>query len=49
VKEKKKEKIEEDILNLVALAVVVLVAGPWPAPVAQRVLLRLVGSHQRGW
>lgn len=34
--------------NLAAL--VVLVLGTWPAPVAQRVLMRRWGgSHQRGW
>ena len=48
-KKKKKKKIEEEtLINLVVVALVV--AGPWPAPVAQRVvLLRWVGSHQRGW
>ncbi|KAG5138328.1 hypothetical protein JHK82_023059 [Glycine max] len=36
------KKIEEETINLVAL-VVAVVAGPWPAPVAQMILLGLLG------
>jgi len=42
------KKIEEETINLVAL-VVAVVAGPWPAPVAQMILLGLVCSNQIRW
>ncbi|KAH1239420.1 putative callose synthase 6 [Glycine max] len=41
------KKIEEETINLVAL-VVAVVAGPWPAPVAQMILLGLVRLMQEG-
>jgi len=40
VKEKKKKIEEETLTNLVALVVFVVI-GPWPAPMAQRVLFEI--------